>query len=69
MDFFKTPAGRKLIDRDIPKISVALERIAASLGGLLALAHNELGENNEEQKTSDDTRTVDSDPGPPWSST
>ena len=28
MDLHKTPMGRKLIERDIPRIAIALERLA-----------------------------------------
>jgi hypothetical protein len=28
MDLYKTPMGRKLIERDIPRIAIALERLA-----------------------------------------
>jgi len=31
MDLYKTPMGRKLIERDIPRIANALERIAGHL--------------------------------------
>jgi len=63
MDFFKTKMGHQLIERDIPKISVALERIAASLESILKMARIELG-------VDDETKTGNpSDTGPPWSST
>jgi len=77
MDFLRTPAGRKLIERDIPKISGALERIAASLSSLLTIVHNEIGEEDETPKVSDTNSTkmkefsevrTDLKIEPPWKS-